>query len=326
MEIDAETPPQPRHPPDHDARTRARSPAARLAALIAAYAPHDGMFDLPLRGMRVARAGAPSPQWNHGVHHACLSIVGQGAKSMRVGDETYPIDESRMLVATADLPVTGRVTRANPAEPFLYAQLALDPRRIAALTPVVFPRGLPKAVDCRALDTLDATPEIVDAVARLMQLIAQPDDLDLLAPLIVDEILIRLLRGPSGTRVAQIGDAGSTTQRISRAVAWIRDHYLDPIAVDALARRVEMSPSTFHHHFRAVTSMSPLQCQKVLRLQEARRLMCLSAMDARQACRSVGYVSASQFSREYARLFGDAPGRDVARLRGEAVPLSRVAP
>ncbi|KVH09398.1 AraC family transcriptional regulator [Burkholderia anthina] len=326
MEIDARTPPQPRTPPDHDGWSPARSPAARLAALIAAYAPHDGMFDLPLRGMRIARACAPPAQWSHGVHHACLSIVGQGAKSMRVGDDTYTIDASRMLVATADLPVTGRVTRANPAEPFLYVQLALDPHRIAALTPRVFPRGLPKAVDCRALATHDATPEIVDAVARLMHLIAQPDDLDLLAPLIVDEILIRLLRGPSGARVAQIGDAGSTTQRISRAVAWIRDHYLDPMAVDSLARQVGMSPSTFHHHFRAVTSMSPLQCQKVLRLQEARHLMCLAAMDARQACRSVGYVSASQFSREYARLFGDAPGRDVARLRGEAVPLSRVIP
>ncbi|KVE04633.1 AraC family transcriptional regulator [Burkholderia anthina] len=326
MEIDARTPPQPRTPPDHDGRSPARSAAARLAALIAAYAPHDGMFDLPLRGMRIARACAPPAQWSHGVHHACLSIVGQGAKSMRVGDDTYTIDASRMLVATADLPVTGRVTRANPAEPFLYVQLALDPHRIAALTPRVFPRGLPKAVDCRALATHDATPEIVDAVARLMHLIAQPDDLDLLAPLIVDEILIRLLRGPSGARVAQIGDAGSTTQRISRAVAWIRDHYLDPMAVDSLARQVGMSPSTFHHHFRAVTSMSPLQCQKVLRLQEARHLMCLASMDARQACRSVGYVSASQFSREYARLFGDAPGRDVARLRGEAVPLSRVIP
>ncbi|PHP85710.1 AraC family transcriptional regulator [Burkholderia sp. AU18528] len=326
MEIDARTPPQPRTPPDHDGWSPARSPAARLAALIAAYAPHDGMFDLPLRGMRIARACAPPAQWSHGVHHACLSIVGQGAKSMRVGDDTYTIDASRMLVATADLPVTGRVTRANPAEPFLYVQLALDPHRIAALTPRVFPRGLPKAVDCRALATHDATPEIVDAVGRLMHLIAQPDDLDLLAPLIVDEILIRLLRGPSGARVAQIGDAGSTTQRISRAVAWIRDHYLDPMAVDSLARQVGMSPSTFHHHFRAVTSMSPLQCQKVLRLQEARHLMCLAAMDARQACRSVGYVSASQFSREYARLFGDAPGRDVARLRGEAVPLSRVIP
>ncbi|WP_406807414.1 AraC family transcriptional regulator N-terminal domain-containing protein [Burkholderia semiarida] len=326
METDARTPPQPRTPPDHDGWSPARSPAARLAALIAAYAPHDGMFDLPLRGMRIARACAPPAQWSHGVHHACLSIVGQGAKSMRVGDDTYTIDASRMLVATADLPVTGRVTRANPAEPFLYVQLALDPHRIAALTPRVFPRGLPKAVDCRALATHDATPEIVDAVARLMHLIAQPDDLDLLAPLIVDEILIRLLRGPSGARVAQIGDASSTTQRISRAVAWIRDHYLDPMAVDSLARQVGMSPSTFHHHFRAVTSMSPLQCQKVLRLQEARHLMCLAAMDARQACRSVGYVSASQFSREYARLFGDAPGRDVARLRGEAVPLSRVIP
>ena len=326
MEIDARTPPQPRTAPGHDRRSPARPPAARLAALIAAYAPHDGSFDLPVRGMRISRASIAPPPWNHGVHHACLSIVGQGAKSMRVGDDTYAIDEARMLVATADVPVTGRVTRANPAEPFLYAQLELDPVRIAVLTPLVFPCGLPKAVDYGALDTLDATPEIIDAVARLMQLSAQPDALDLIAPLIVDEILIRLLRGPSGARVAQVGEAGSTTQRISRAVAWIRDHYLDPMTVESLARQVDMSPSTFHHHFRAVTSMSPLQCQKVLRLQEARRLMCVAAMDARQACRSVGYVSASQFSREYARLFGDAPGRDVARLRGEAVPLSRVVP
>lgn len=326
MEIDARTPPQQRTLPGHAPRPPDRSSSARLAALIAAYAPHDGVFELPVHGMRVVRASASPTHWNHGVHHACVSVVGQGAKSMRIGDNTYVIDESRMLVATADLPVTGRVTHANPAEPFLSVQLELDPARIAALTPRVFPRGLPKAIDCSAVDTHDAPPEIVDAVARLMQLIAQPDDLDLLAPLIVDEILIRLLRGPSGACVAQVGQADSTTQRISRAVAWIRDHYLDPMTVDSLARQVDMSPSTFHHHFRAVTSMSPLQCQKVLRLQEARRLMCLSAMDARQASRSVGYVSASQFSREYARLFGEAPGRDVAKLRGEAVPLSRVAP
>ncbi|WP_409333882.1 AraC family transcriptional regulator N-terminal domain-containing protein [Burkholderia contaminans] len=326
MEIDARTPPLQRITPDHAPRLPAPSPTARLAALIAAYAPHDGTFELPVRGMRIGCASASSPHWNHGVHHACLSIVGQGAKSARVGNDTYVTDESRMMVATADLPVTGRVIRANPAEPFLYVQLDLAPDRIAALTPRVFPHGLPKAVDYGALDTHDTPPEIVDAIARLMQLIAQPDDIDLLAPLIVDEILIRLLRGPSGARVAQVGVTDSTTQRISRAVAWIRDHYLDPMTVESLARQVDMSPSTFHHHFRAVTSMSPLQCQKVLRLQEARRLMCLSAMDARQACRSVGYVSASQFSREYARLFGDAPGRDVLKLRDEAVPLSRVAP
>lgn len=322
MEIDARTTPLQRTAPDH----APRSLTARLAALIAAYAPHDGTFELPVRGLRIARVSASPPHWNHGVHRACLSIVGQGAKSTRIGDAAYVIDESRMLVTTADLPVTGRVTRASPAEPFLCAQLELDPARIAVLTPRVFPRGLPKAVDCGALDTHDAPPEIVDAVVRLMQLIAHPDDIDLLAPLIVDEILIRLLRGPSGARVAQVGQDDSTTQRISRAVAWIRDHYLDPMTVESLARQVDMSPSTFHHHFRAVTSMSPLQCQKMLRLQEARRLMCLSAMDAQQACRSVGYVSASQFSREYARHFGDAPGRDVVKLRDQAVPLSRVAP
>ena len=145
--------------------------------------------------MRIGRASASPPPWNHGVHHACLSIVGQGAKSTRVGDETYVTDESRMMVATADLPVTGRVIRANPAEPFLYVQLDLAPDRIAALTPRVFPHGLPKAADYSALDTHDTPPEIVDAVVRLMQLIAHPDDIDLLAPLIVDEILIRLLRG-----------------------------------------------------------------------------------------------------------------------------------
>ncbi|AOJ33207.1 AraC family transcriptional regulator [Burkholderia metallica] len=322
METDARTPPLPRITPDLDRRP----PTATLAALIAAYAPHDGTFELPVRGLRVARACTSPPHWNHGVHPACVGIVGQGAKSIRVGDGVHVIDASRMLVATADLPVTGRVTRASPAEPFLYAHLALDPARIAALTPRVFPLGLPKAVDCGALDTHDAPAEIVDAFVRLMQLIAQPDDLDLLAPLIVDEIIIRLLRGPSGARVAQVGHADSTTQRISRAVAWIRDHYVDPITVESLARQVDMSPSTFHHHFRAVTSMSPLQCQKMLRLQEARRLMCVSAIDARQACRRVGYVSASQFSREYARLFGDAPGRDAVKLRDEAVPLSRVAP
>jgi AraC-like DNA-binding protein len=321
MEIDARTPLQPRTKPDHAPRSPARPHAARLAALIAAYAPHDSSFDLPVRGVRISRASVASEQWNHGVHHACLSIVGQGAKSMRVGDDAYTIDEARMLVATADVPVTDRVTRANPAEPFLYAQLELDPVRIAALTAVVFPRGLPKAVDYDALDTLDATPEIVDAVARLMQLIAQPHDLDLLAPLIVDEILIRLLRGPSGARVAQVGKAGSTTQRISRAVAWIRDHYLDPMTVDSLGRQVDMSPSTFHHHFRAVTSMSPLQYQKVLRLQEARRLMCLSAMDARQACRCVGYVIASQFSRENTR--GCSAMRRVATSRGCAAKRCR---
>ena len=205
--------------------------------------------------MRIGRASASPPPWNHGVHHACLSIVGQGAKSTRVGDETYVTDESRMMVATADLPVTGRVIRANPAEPFLYVQLDLAPDRIAALTPRVFPHGLPKAADYSALDTHDTPPEIVDAVVRLMQLIAHPDDIDLLAPLIVDEILIRLLRGrrvhASRRSVGRFDDAAHLARRRldTRPLPRPDD---GRIACAAGGH----GPSTFHYHFRAVTSMA----------------------------------------------------------------------
>ena len=214
--------------------------------------------------------------------------------------------------------------RANPAEPFLYVQLDLAPDRIAALTPRVFPHGLPKAADYSALDTHDTPPEIVDAVVRLMQLIAHPDDIDLLAPLIVDEILIRLLRvrrvHASRRSVGRFDDAAHLARRRLDTRPLPRpDDGRIACAAGGHGRRPSITTSVRSRRW-------PLQCQKVLRLQEARRLMCLSAMDARQACRSVGYVSASQFSREYARLFGDAPGRDVLKLRDEAVPLSRVAP
>lgn len=304
----------------------ADSPVERLAKLIAAYSPHDGMFEVALPGIRVARTSNSYQHWIHGVQSACLCIVAQGAKSFMLGEDVYECGTARMLVSTVEVPVTGRVTCASPAEAFLCFQLALDPARIAALTPRVFPRGLPKPAEIGAVEVSDTPPAILDAVTRLLQLIAQPDDIDLLAPLVVDEILIRLLRSPSGARIAQIGHADSASQRISKAVAWIRDNYLAPMTVEDLARQVDMSPSTFHHHFRSVTSMSPLQCQKVLRLQEARRLMLATSMDAGQACRCVGYVSASQFSREYARLFGDAPTRDVARLRGQTTTLARTAP
>jgi transcriptional regulator GlxA family with amidase domain len=144
---------------------------------------------------------------------------------------------------------------------------------------------------------------------------AQPEDVELIAPLVVDEILIRLLRSPIGARVAQIGQEDSRLQRVAKAVTWVRAHYDRPLDVERLAGMVNMSVSAFHQHFKAVTSMSPLQFQKVLRLHEARRLMLARMMDAGSACRQVGYLSASQFSREYGRFFGSAPTRDIARLR-----------
>jgi AraC-like DNA-binding protein len=155
----------------------------------------------------------------------------------------------------------------------------------------------------------------VEAIAHLLELIAHPEDADLLGPLVVDEILIRLLRTPIGPRVAQIGQPRSGVHRIAEAVSWIRANFTQPITVDEMAASVHMSASSFHQRFKAVTSMSPLQYQKVLRLHEARRLMLFQDMDASAACQRVGYLSASQFSREYARFFGNAPTKDIARLR-----------
>jgi transcriptional regulator GlxA family with amidase domain len=178
---------------------------------------------------------------------------------------------------------------------------------------------VPKPSDTRGLYVGDATDDIIDAVTRLLNLMARAEDADLLGPLVVDEILIRLLRTPIGTRVAQIGQPNSGVQRVAEAVAWIRAHFAQPVTVEEMAGSVRMSVSSFHQRFKAVTSMSPLQYQKVLRLHEARRLMLFQRMDASDACRRVGYLSPSQFSREYGRFFGSAPTRDVARLLADGI-------
>jgi len=156
-------------------------------------------------------------------------------------------------------------------------------------------------------------------VTRLLDLMAQSEDANLLGPLVVDEILIRLLRTPIGHRIAQIGRAGSGVQRIAEAATWIRGHFAQPVTVGEMSAAVHMSASSFHQRFKAVTTMSPLQYQKVVRLHEARRFMLFHDMDASEACRRVGYLSASQFSREYHRFFGAAPSKDVARLREAGV-------
>ena len=223
-----------------------------------------------------------------------------------------------MLVFSVDLPVAGQVVRASRTEPFLCFRLDLDPYRLAELALRVFPNGVPQPANIRGLYITDTSAEITDATSRLLDLMANPTDAALLGPLVVDEILIRLLRGPAGSRVAQIGHADSGVRRVARAVAEIRANYAHPLKVEALARLVHMSVSSFHQHFKAVTSMSPVRYQKSLRLQEARRLMLVQPLDAKGAAREVGYVSASHFSRDYARYFGSAPTRDIARLRKQS--------
>jgi len=234
-----------------------------------------------------------------------------------LGREVVEYDPAHVLVFAVDLPVSSQVTRASGREPYLGFVLNLDPVRVAELAARVYPSGVPKARDSRGLYVGRATDGIVDAVTRLLELMTQAEDANLLGPLVVDEILIRLLRTSIGSRVAQIGQPKSGVQRVAEAVSWIRAHFAQPVTVEEMAHSVHMSPSSFHQRFKAVTTMSPLQYQKVLRLHEARRLMLFHKMEASDACHRVGYLSASQFSREYARFFGSGPTKDIGRLREE---------
>ena len=289
----------------------------RLANLLSLHTPGEGAFELRMPGTFAVRRSGPSAEPIHGTYGPALCVAAQGAKVIMLGREVLEYDPARMLVFSVDLPIASQVTRATTKVPYLGFVLQLDPQRVAALAARVYPRGIPRSGDDRGLYVGQATDAIVEAVTRLIELTAKPADTELLAPLVVDEILIRLLRTPIGSRVAQIGHPTSGVQRVGEAVSWIRTHFAQPVTVEEMAASVGMRPSSFYQRFKAVTSMSPLQFQKVLRLHEARRLMLFQEMDAGEAGRRVGYLSASQFSREYARFFGAAPTKDIARLQGE---------
>ena len=293
----------------------------RLARLIAAYAPHDGTFDLRIPGLHASRFSRIHTDCVHAIQLPSLCIIARGAKTVIVGQDVYEYDPSRMLVYSVALPIAAQITEASYSEPYLGFRLDLDPGKIAELVLKVYPHGLPPVQERRAVYVLPADASIINAATRLVECLAQPGDAELLAPLVVDEILIRLLRSSLGVRVAQMGLAESSVHRVAKAISWLRANFSQPMRVENLAAMVHMSASSFHEHFKAVTSMSPLHYQKVLRLQEARRLMLSNMMDAGAASRLVGYLSASQFSRDYGRFFGTAPTRDIARLRQET-PLS----
>jgi len=290
---------------------------AKLARLIAAYAPHDGIFDLRIPGLHVSRFSRINEECVHALHLPSLCIIAQGVKTVIVGQEVYEYDASRMLVFSVALPVAAQITRASHSAPYLALRLDFDPHRIAEVVLKVFPHGLPPVQQRSAVYVTPLDASIVNAATRLVECLAQPGDADLLAPLVVDEILIRLLRSPIGARMAQMGFAESSVDRVAKAISWLRANFSQPMKVEELAELVHMSVSSFHEHFKSITSMSPLQYQKALRLQEARRLMLSATADAGTAGQRVGYLSASQFSREYSRFFGSAPTKDVARLRQE---------
>ena len=300
-------------------RLRQSSDLATLAKWIAALAPFEGTFELRLPGVRVARVSQTNQEPIHYVQRSTLCIVAQGAKIVMIGGDTYSYEAGQMAVYSIDVPMAGRVTRGSISEPYLLLMLDLDAEKITELVPKVFPHGVPRPRDTRSLYVGEADTNIIDAATRLLELIAQPADAELLAPLVRDEILIRLLRSPLGGRVVQIGQAGSSVQRIASAVSRLRANFDQTVNIEELAKLVNMSVTSFHRQFKVVTGMSPLQYQKTLRLQEARRLMLGTMIDAGSAGRRVGYGSASQFSREYNRFFGSAPAKDINRLREEGL-------
>lgn len=291
---------------------------SKFARLLAAYAPHDGSFEMRVPGVHASRFSRLNAGCFHALRLPSLCIAAQGAKSITVGQDVYEYNVSRMIVFSVALPVVSQITQASASEPYLAFKLDLAPHKIAELVLKVYPHGLPPVQERSAVYLAPVDDSMINAATRLMECLAQPGDAELLAPLIVDEILIRLLRSPMGIRVAQMGFAESSVDRIAKAISWLRANFSQSMKVEELAELVHMSVSSFHEHFKSVTSMSPLHYQKVLRLQEARRLMLSSMMDANIASQHVGYLSASQFSREYSRFFGNAPTKDIARLRQDS--------
>ncbi|WP_319518333.1 AraC family transcriptional regulator [uncultured Martelella sp.] len=249
----------------------------------------------------------------------CIVFVLQGAKQMLIGDREYRYGADRFLIASLDLPGSSQVLEASPDKPCLGMVMRLDLRMIAELSAQVsVPTARAGADAGAAVGTM--TPGLEEAFGRLLSLVDEPEAIDVLAPLIEREIHYRLLRTDVAERLLRIVSVGSQGQRIARAVDWLKTNYARPLRVEDLAAHVQMSPSSLHHHFRHLTAMSPLQYQKWLRLNEARRLMLNAHLDAAGAAFHVGYESPSQFSREYSRLFGAPPKRDIEGLAGKALP------
>ena len=283
---------------------------AALASVLRRLAVREGMHPTDVPRVSVIRYDRPNASMP-ALYGPSLCVVAQGSKVVRLGTDRLFYDPSRFIVASVDLPVMSHVETASPDAPYLCMSLEFAPREIAA---VDIDDDLEPAVDgppARGMFVGDATPALLDAVVRLVQLAETPGDIPALAPLAEREIVYRLLRGPDGWRLRQLARGQGHARRIARAIAWIKEHFAEPLRVEALAREVNMSVSSFHAHFKHVTAMSPLQYQKQLRLQEARRLLMSDDVDAATAGHLVGYESPSQFSREYRRAYGVPPATDA---------------
>jgi len=292
---------------------------AELAALIRRHCRTDGALDTAIASLKLFR-GSTTEVPTCTIMTSVFAMMAQGAKRITVGEDTYDYDARQYLISSVDLPMFARITQASAAEPYLGLALNIDPLKINELAAAMPKNRAQEAVD-RGIAVGLLSVDIQNTALRLARLLDTPADIPVLAPIIERELLYRLLAGPLGSRLRQAAASGSHSHQIVRAIDWLKTHLDQPLSIERLASLANMSRSSLHHHFKALTAMTPLQYQKQLRLQEARRLMLMSDTDAASAAHHVGYESPSQFNREYRRMFGTPPGRDIAQLRNSQQSL-----
>jgi len=272
----------------------------------------QGLVETAIPGVAITRA-TQTTQPVIGMYQPRFCLVLQGAKQVTIGERSMRYDPNNYFIASLEVPASGCIIEASPSHPYVGLSMTLEPDALAALITDTPARG---DSETASFAVSPVTAALLDPWLRLIGLLDTPSDIPVLAPMIEREILYRLLQGPQGNVLRQIARGDSRLGQVRRAIAWIRDNFDQPLRVETLAEMAGMSAASFHRHFKAATAMSPLQYQKCLRLQAARRLL-IANQDAARAGYAVGYESASQFSREYARLFGAPPARDALRLRGE---------
>ena len=296
---------------------RTQANRGELVERIARCIREDGRTE-PLKGLHLFRASMPT-----GLLPSVLApsfcVIAQGSKEFFLSNERYHYDPYHYLLATAELPLVARVIKASKAQPYLSLRLELDPTLVGSVMIDLDHKASPNHVDVKAINVSRLDSGLLDAVVRLVRLVDSPTDAKFLAPLIKREIIYRLLIGKQGDRLRHIAVLGGYTSPITKAIERLRTTFDQPFKIDNIAREIGMSVSGFHHHFKAVTAMSPLQFQKQMRLQEARRLMLGEGLDAASAGYRVGYNDDSYFNRDYKKLFGVPPLQDVERLRGTSV-------
>ncbi|WDM20808.1 AraC family transcriptional regulator [Paenibacillus polymyxa] len=289
---------------------------AELARLIERFSNQDGVLTTAIPSLHFVRSSNTTVPI-HQVHEPALCIVAQGRKVVMLAEESYHYGTFDYLVVSVDLPISGQVIQASAEAPYLCLRLNFDPHQVLDLIKESALPTSPMPDSRRGLYVSQTNSLLLDAVIRLVHLLENPQDVPVLAPLVIREILYRILQGNQGESLKQLVMTGSHSNRIAEVIKRIKQDYDKPLRIEELSKLANMSPSSLHRHFKEVTAMSPMQYQKQLRLQESRRLLLSESADAADVGFQVGYESPSQFSREYARMFGLPPISDIKRMRSD---------